>query len=158
MKKQDKLKSTKFVRSKVTFDSGFGKKKSQKSLVDEKFKSITVRTTDNKIKNIWAKKFTDQELEGYIKEIKNRRNDEEDNSDLYSSIFHTTLSSIKSMKSIPMEFIHLADKDERYLKNYQKQRRIWKKRVVSISKQLKSKNPNESLMRSSDAFAEEQLK
>ena len=55
LKPKEKIKSNKFMNSKVTFDSGFGTKKSQTKLVDERFKTIPIKTGDNKIAHIWCK-------------------------------------------------------------------------------------------------------
>lgn len=64
------------------------------------------------------------------------------------------MSSIKSAKDCPMEFIHNVDKDERFLKHYDKTRKIWHKQAVKLARQTEMKSPEDTVMRSSDTFSE----
>ncbi|CAI2365793.1 unnamed protein product [Moneuplotes crassus] len=151
------LNKMKYMNSKVTFDPTFGQKKSQSSLIDERLKTITVPKGGDKFKTVYGRKFTNQDLDNFINDYKNRKPEEEDLSELYSSVFHTSLSSIESLKNAPKEFLHWKDKDSRFLRNYETQRKNWKKKAIFLGKKIKAKSPCESLMRKSDTFVEEQL-
>ena len=58
------------------------------------------------------------------------------------------------MKNIPLEYMHSIDKDERFLKKFEKQSKDWKHSTIEISKSVPSKSPENSIMRRSDAFSE----
>mmetsp|Transcript_7396 Transcript_7396/g.6555 ORF Transcript_7396/g.6555 Transcript_7396/m.6555 type:complete len:207 (+) Transcript_7396:625-1245(+) len=60
------------------------------------------------------------------------------------------------MKNMPVEIVQAVDRDERYLKNYEKQTKIWKREVARSHKKM-LRRPKDTLMRRSDAFAEEQV-
>lgn len=124
---------------------------------DEKGKTISVLGPNNKMRKVWAQKFTDDDLNHFIQDYIRRKKEEDDGKEVYSSIFHTTISSIKSAKDFPREFIHVIDKEERYLENYEKQRKSWKQNTISLSQRAHNKFPENSVMRRSDAFSEMQL-
>mmetsp|Transcript_22759 Transcript_22759/g.26148 ORF Transcript_22759/g.26148 Transcript_22759/m.26148 type:complete len:112 (+) Transcript_22759:460-795(+) len=75
-----------------------------------------------------------------------------DGADQYSSLFLSSLSSIKSVKDIPLEYTHALDKEERFLKNYEKQQHKWRQTTINLTKKTHSKSPEESLLRRSDCF------
>lgn len=155
--KQPEPKVKKFINAKVTFNSGFGLKKDDGNKEDENGKTLTVLTGNNKLAKVWAQKFTDDNLKEFIHDYIRRKNENEDNTEQYPSLFCTTLSSIRSTKELPLEAIHYADKEERYLKNYEKARKDWKQRAVSMTHKLKRKSPEQSIIRTSDVFAEMQV-
>ncbi|CAI2363893.1 unnamed protein product [Moneuplotes crassus] len=157
LNKPQKPKAGKFINAKVTFDPIFGQKKSQSSIVDERYKTISIPRGGDNFKNVYAKKFSNRDLENFINEYKHRKVEEEDISELYSSIFHTSLSSIQSLKNAPKEFLHWQDKDSRFLQNYEKQRKTWRNKAMSLGKKINSRDPRDNLIKKSDAFHEETL-
>jgi hypothetical protein len=109
------------------------------------------------MRKAWAQKFTDEDLNHFINDYIIRKKEDEEVTEAYPSIFHTTISSIKSARDFPREFIHEQDKEERYLENYEQQRKKWKKSVISITHRSHNKSPRNNVMASSDAFAEMQV-
>lgn len=150
-------KTKKFINAKVTFNSGFGMKKDDGKKEDENGKTLTIPTGNNKFAKVWGQKFTDDNLKDFIQDYIRRKKENEDDTEQYTSLFCTTLSSIRSVKELPLEFIHNTDKEQRYLNNYEKARKDWKQRAVSLTHRLKRKSPDQSLMGASDAFAEMQV-
>jgi len=145
------------MNSKVTFNTGFNSKVEDTQKVDDTFKYITVRGTDNKLTKVHAERFTDEKLDSYIQRYIQTKKDEEETTEQATSLFHTTLSSIKSARNFPREFLHNTNKDQRYLNNYEKQRERWKKNAKSLTRKVNKNSFQDSLMRRSDAFAEMQV-
>jgi len=78
-------------------------------------KTIEVINTNGGLTRVYAKRFTDQNLQEFIQDYIRRKSDD-DEYDQYTSLFCTTISTIKSNKDCPKEFLHKIDKEERYLK------------------------------------------
>lgn len=151
VKQNKKLKT-----AKVVFNTNFNQGKGSKNKEDPNKKTISVMNSDGTFSRVFGHRFSDENLDTYIQDYL-RRKKYDDETENYTSLFHTTLSSIKSMKNWPQEFTHNIDREERYLKNYEKIRKIWHSKAVNLSKMLHKEKPEETLMRSSDTFSEYQV-
>ena len=149
--------SKKFLNAKVTFNTEFGNKKDDGGNEDGS-KTITVMTGDNQYIKVFAQKFTDENLKQFIQEYAKRKYESHDDVEQYSSLFCTTLSSIRSMKNIPLEYTHSLDKDERFLKKFEQQTKDWRNSAIEMSKIVPNKSPQSSILRRSDAFSEVELR
>lgn len=83
--------------AKVIFNTGINTGKNSGADNDPNSKTISVRNGDGSFTRVHAHRFTDENLNSFIQDYINRKTHDED-SDNYTSMFYSSMSSIKTAK------------------------------------------------------------
>jgi hypothetical protein len=111
---------------------------------------------NNKVKNpekqskFITKKFSDMELHEYIEKYYERRRGAEGNDQ--SILFSTTMKSAGRNTFLSMD---RESRDNRFLENYENNRKRWQKYASVLSKKAGRKSPENSIINASDFYVED---